>query len=77
MFSVFMSEETGAVTVDWVTLSAGVLLLGIAVVYAIFVYGVDLYVSDINGELNKASGGICHSLEAAEDNKGLICSFLD
>jgi len=33
-------DESGAVTVDWVALTAGILLLGIAVVYAIFNVGV-------------------------------------
>ena len=31
----FAYDERGAVTVDWVTLTAGILVLGIVVVYAI------------------------------------------
>jgi hypothetical protein len=35
-----LSDDVGAVTIDWVMLTAGVLLLGIAAVYSIFNDGV-------------------------------------
>ena len=35
------STTTGAVTIDWVALTAGILLLGIAVVYGVFEGGVN------------------------------------
>ena len=45
---VFLADDSGVATVDWVALSAGVLLLGIVVVYAIFNNGVSTLVSSVN-----------------------------
>ena len=35
MFKAYLSNERGAVTVDWVALTAGIMGLGIMVVYAV------------------------------------------
>jgi hypothetical protein len=35
-FRRLLRDDRGAVTVDWVSLTAGILLVGLAVVYAIF-----------------------------------------
>ena len=35
MYRLLLNDERGAVTVDWVTLTAGVLLFGIMVVYTV------------------------------------------
>lgn len=40
-FQIFIRDEAGAVTIDWVAMSAGMLLLGIALVFGIFNNGVD------------------------------------
>ncbi len=50
-FTKFFRDDTGAVTIDWVALTAGVLLLGIMVVYAIFNNGVAVLVNKINSSL--------------------------
>lgn len=50
-FRDFLIDDAGAVTIDWVALTAGVLLLGILVVYAIFNNGVANLVSNINTTL--------------------------
>ncbi len=50
-FTKFLSDDAGAVTIDWVALTAGVLLLGILVVYAIFNNGVSTLVSNVNSTL--------------------------
>ncbi len=47
----FFRDDTGAVTIDWVALTAGILLLGIMVVYAIFNGGVAGLVGSINDTL--------------------------
>lgn len=52
----FLRDEDGAVTIDWVALTAGILLLGIMVVYAIFNGGVSDLVDSINSELGVAVG---------------------
>jgi hypothetical protein len=57
-FTKFLSDDAGAVTIDWVALTAGILLLGIMVVYAIFNGGVASLVSDINSTLEAASGTV-------------------
>lgn len=35
IFTKFLRDDSGAVTLDWVALTAGILLLGIAVVYGV------------------------------------------
>ncbi len=50
-FTKFLSDDAGAVTIDWVALTAGILLLGIMVVYAIFNNGVSTLVSNVNSTL--------------------------
>ena len=48
----FLGDDAGAVTIDWVALTAGILLLGILVVYSIFNGGVASLVSSINTTLS-------------------------
>ncbi len=57
-FTKFLSDDAGAVTIDWVALTAGVLLLGILVVYAIFNNGVSTLVSNVNSTLSGVSTGV-------------------
>lgn len=47
----FWCDESGAVTIDWVSLTAGILLLGIAVVYGIFQGGVLPLSESVNSSL--------------------------
>jgi hypothetical protein len=54
MLSKFMGDDTGAVTIDWVALTAGILLLGIAVVYGVFEGGVKPLAESINSNLSRA-----------------------
>jgi Flp pilus assembly pilin Flp len=54
-FTKFLRDDAGAVTIDWVALTAGILLLGIMVVYAIFNGGVNSLVSNINSTLSSVS----------------------
>ena len=54
MLKNFLNDEAGAVTIDWVALTAGILLLGIAVVYGIFQTGVANLASNINSNLGTA-----------------------
>jgi Flp pilus assembly pilin Flp len=58
MFKNFLKDEAGAVTIDWVALTAGILLLGIAVVYAIFNEGVDPLVTNISSNLAAAGSNV-------------------
>ncbi len=57
-FTKFLSDDAGAVTIDWVALTAGVLLLGIMVVYAIFNNGVSSLVSNVNSTLEGVTTNI-------------------
>ncbi len=57
-FTKFLSDDAGAVTIDWVALTAGILLLGIMVVYAIFNNGVSQLVSNVNSTLTGVSAGV-------------------
>ncbi len=55
IFTKFLSDDAGAVTIDWVALTAGILLLGIMVVYAIFNNGVAGLVNSINTTLSSVT----------------------
>ena len=57
-FTKFLADDAGAVTIDWVALTAGILLLGIMVVYAIFNNGVSTLVSSVNATLSTAGSGV-------------------
>ncbi len=57
-FTKFLSDDAGAVTIDWVALTAGILLLGIMVVYAIFNNGVSVLVSNVNSTLTGVSTNV-------------------
>ncbi len=50
-FTEFLSDDTGAVTIDWVALTSAILLLGIMVVYAIFNGGVASLAVNISSTL--------------------------
>ena len=54
MFTKFLRDDSGAVTIDWVALTAGILLLGIVLVYAIFNNGVSNLGTVINSQLSNA-----------------------
>ncbi len=58
IYGEFLRDETGAVTIDWVALTAGILLLGIMVVYAIFNNGVSVLVSNVNSTLEGVSTNV-------------------
>ena len=53
-FHHFLHSEDGAVTIDWVALTAGILLLGMAVVFGIYNNGVSELMGAINTELSAA-----------------------
>ena len=57
-FTKFLGDDAGAVTIDWVALTAGILLLGIMVVYAIFNNGVSVLVSNVNSTLTGVSTNV-------------------
>jgi len=57
-FKTFLRDETGAVTIDWVALTAGVLLLAIVLVFAIFDGGVKPLAGKIISELDGATDSI-------------------
>lgn len=54
----FLRDESGAVTIDWVALTAGILLLGITLVYAIFNNGVGSLAKNINSNLTAAGANV-------------------
>ncbi len=57
-FTEFANDDAGAVTIDWLTLSAGILLLGIIVVYAIFNISIDPMVTTYNSSLSGNSTNV-------------------
>lgn len=68
MLRSFLHDEAGAVTIDFVAITAGVLLLGIALVYGIFNSGVASTASGINAALagvQLASAGSAPRLNGA------------
>jgi hypothetical protein len=63
MIDKFLRDESGAVTIDWVSLTAGGLLLGIAVVYGIFQGGVLPLTQSINSNLSGAAANVPAGIE--------------
>lgn len=61
----YLVAEDGAVTIDWVALTAGILLLGIIVLFSIFSNGVTPLASTLNDTLSDASAGLCSELESS------------
>lgn len=53
VISRFLNDDTGAITVDWVALTAGILLLGIVITFAIYNLGVKSMALTINSELQQ------------------------
>jgi Flp pilus assembly pilin Flp len=53
-FSAFLNDETGAVTVDWVVLTAAVVGLGL-VVFTFITPAVSQLATDIGAEIREAS----------------------
>jgi Flp pilus assembly pilin Flp len=51
-FTKFLTDDTGAITIDWVALTAGILLLGMITVFSIFNNGVSPVASEINSALS-------------------------
>lgn len=57
----FANDKSGAVTVDWVALTAAVVIIGIGIVYAVFGTGddgVNGLVTNLTTELGDASSNI-------------------
>lgn len=54
-FSEFLRDDAGAVTIDWVALTAGIVLLGVAVVYGVFSGGVQPLTEEINNALSSTT----------------------
>lgn len=57
----FACDENGAVTVDWVALTAAVVVIGIGLTYAVFgtsTTGIGGLVTNLTNELSTAAGNI-------------------
>ncbi len=54
----FIRDEDSAVTIDWVALTAAILLLAITLVYSIFNNGVGDLASNINSNLSEAGANV-------------------
>ena len=51
-FTEFFSDDAGATTIDWLVLTAGILLLSIMILYSIFNNGVSKMTSNLNPALS-------------------------
>ncbi len=57
-FTKFLSDDAGTVTVDWIALTSGVLIVGVIVVYAIYNNGVTSVVMGVNSTLVSVSADV-------------------
>ena len=76
-FTEFLSDDAGAVTIDWVALTSGILLFGIMVVYAIYNNGVSSLVSNVISTLFGVNMFVCKSNASAtgiDASIGTACS---
>jgi hypothetical protein len=76
-FTGFLSDDAGAVTIDWVALVSGTLLLGIMAVYAIFNGSVPGVVLNINASLTSMAVDIdvgeAPNMNCLKTKKGIKC----
>jgi hypothetical protein len=77
-FTVFLGDDAGAVTIDWVALVSAILLLGIMVVYAIFNGGVTGLVVSVNATLASVvtdvdTGAVPNLGGCLKTKKGIKC----
>ena len=56
----FAKDESGAVTVDWVALTAAIVIIGIGITYSVFSGddGVNGLVTNLGTELTQAAGNL-------------------
>jgi len=66
----FGADESGAVTVDWVALTAGSLLLGTMVVFSVFDEGVAAVVGNINSSLTLLGEDVSSDYKANSGTEG-------
>lgn len=69
----FAADKSGAVTVDWVALTAAVVIIGIGIVYAVFGSGddgVNGLVTNLTTELGVAATNISGSVGALPTSGG-------
>ncbi len=66
----FRSDDTGAVTIDWVALTSGILLLGIMIVYSVFNVGVSSLVSNVNSTLSATVVGGGSGPDGSDERTG-------
>ena len=57
-FTEFFGDDAGAITIDWVVLTAGIMLMGVLVAYAILNNGVSTMVSNFNPTLEGTSSNV-------------------
>lgn len=57
-FAGFLREDSGAVTIDWVTLTAGILVAGMMAVFAIFGSGVSALTANVNADLTNLTSDL-------------------
>ncbi len=57
-FTEFFSDDAGAITIDWLVLSAGIVLMGILVTYALLDNGVETMVENFNPTLEGGSNNV-------------------
>lgn len=58
----FASDDSGAITIDWVTLTSALLVSAILVTFALLNGGVAPLVADVNQDLEGVSIGITSSV---------------
>ena len=69
----FVTDKSGAVTVDWVALTAAVVIIGIGIVYAVFGSGddgVNGLVTNLTSELGTAATNISGTVGALPTSGG-------
>lgn len=66
-FARFLKDDAGAITIDWVTITAGVLIVGIVVILAIYSQGVGPLVANMNKTLGT-------DLPTADKGEGVDCN---
>jgi hypothetical protein len=67
MVRLFADDERGAVTADWVTLTAGILVLGIVVVYSVMGNSAGYLMDEFDNLNKKFEAGAIDLAEASQE----------
>ena len=60
IFKAFLRDESGAITIDWVTLTSALIIAAIVIVFSLFSNGITPMTGHINSQIETGSQELCN-----------------